>query len=134
MGMEPVFPETLLISDKRPGDNSGLIYRKDDKQMNGDFKWIKDEKDADFMFGGEEFVITDEDIQSLKNGYILNFFVNMEYGCTLKYRKTNFNPCGKCENWRCDDYKRLTGYCIINRMERNFEEVCNTCINYKKKR
>lgn len=28
MVMEPVFPETLLISDKRPGDLSGLIYTR----------------------------------------------------------------------------------------------------------
>lgn len=53
--------------------------------MTGDYKWIKDEKEADFMYGGEKFVITDEDIERLKKGDILNFFVNMEYGCTLKY-------------------------------------------------
>lgn len=55
--------------------------------MIGDFKWIKDEKDADFMYGGERFFITDEDIEKLKNGEILNFFVNDEYGCTLQYEK-----------------------------------------------
>ena len=101
--------------------------------MNGDFNWVKDEKDADFMYGGEQFEITDEDIERLKRGDILNFFVNMEYGCTLKYKKNNFNPCGKCENWRCDDPRRLTGYCIINRMEGFYEEVWKTCIHYKKR-
>ena len=67
-------------------------------------EWIKDEKDADFMYGGVRFIITDSDIERLKNGEILNFSVNMEYGCTLKYercesmniydeaiRKTRFN-------------------------------------------
>ena len=53
--------------------------------MTGDFKWIKEEKDADFIYGGESYTITDKDIKRLKNGEILNFFVNMEYGCTLKY-------------------------------------------------
>lgn len=57
--------------------------------MTGDFNWIKDEKDADFMYGGERYIITDEDIEKLKNGEILNFFVNMEYGCTLQYEKGN---------------------------------------------
>ena len=55
--------------------------------MTGDFNWIKDEKDADFMYGGEQFVITDEDIERLKKGEILNFFVNDEYGCILKYER-----------------------------------------------
>lgn len=56
--------------------------------MNGDYAWIKDEKDADFMYGGEQFIITDEDILRLKSGDILNFFVNDEYGCILKYQHT----------------------------------------------
>ena len=54
-------------------------------KMTGDFNWITEEKDADFMYGGEQYVITEEDIERLKKGEILNFFVNMEYGCTLKY-------------------------------------------------
>ena len=53
--------------------------------MTGDFNWVKEENEADFMYGGERFTITDEDIERLKNGEILNFFVNDEYGCTLKY-------------------------------------------------
>ena len=40
------------------------------------------------MYGGECFIITNEDIKRLKNGEIINFFVNMEYGCTLKYDGT----------------------------------------------
>lgn len=55
--------------------------------MTGDFKWVKEEKEADFMFGGERFAITDEDIERLKNGEILNFFVNDEYGCLLEYER-----------------------------------------------
>ena len=55
--------------------------------MTGDFEWIKEDKEADFMYGGERYVITDEDIERLKNGEILNFFVNDEYGCILKYEK-----------------------------------------------
>ena len=55
--------------------------------MIGDFKWVKDDKEADFLYGGEQFTITDEDIEKLKNGEILNFFVNDEYGCTLKYER-----------------------------------------------
>lgn len=66
--------------------------------MTGDFKWIKEEKDADFMYGGESYTITDEDIKRLKNGEILNFFVNMEYGCTLKYEAKSEN--GDLENRR----------------------------------
>lgn len=53
--------------------------------MTGDFNWVKEENDANFMYGGERYTITDKDIERLKNGEILNFFVNMEYGCTLKY-------------------------------------------------
>ena len=55
--------------------------------MTGDFNWIKETKDADFMYGGEIYNITDKDIERLKNGEILNFFVNMEYGCVLKYER-----------------------------------------------
>lgn len=58
--------------------------------MTGDFKWLKEEKDADFMYGGEIYVITYEDIERLKNGEILNFIVNMEYGCILKYEEVTF--------------------------------------------
>jgi hypothetical protein len=39
------------------------------------------------MFGGERYTITDKDIEKLKKGEILNFFVNLEYGCTLKYER-----------------------------------------------
>lgn len=59
--------------------------------MTGDFKWVKDYKEADFIYGGEIYIITDDDIDRLKNGEILNFFVNEEYGCILKYKKENGN-------------------------------------------
>ena len=77
--------------------------------MNGDFNWIKDEKDADFMYGGEQFEITDEDIERLKKGDILNFFVNMEYGCTLKYKKGKIlNPINKNKpKWLAKDFHTL---------------------------
>lgn len=60
-------------------------------RMTGDFKWVKDREEADFLYGGEQFTITDEDIERLKNGEILNFFVNEEYGCTLNYDKEATN-------------------------------------------
>lgn len=63
--------------------------------MTGDFNWIKSEDEADYMYGGERFTITDEDIERLKNGDVINFFVNMEYGCTLKYEVTDNNNGGK---------------------------------------
>ena len=56
--------------------------------MTGDYNWVNNEENADFMYGGERYIITDEDIERLKKGEVLNFFVNMEYGCTLKYEKT----------------------------------------------
>lgn len=42
--------------------------------------------ECDFMYGGERFVLTDEDIELLKQGKIINFSVNDEYGCTLQYK------------------------------------------------
>lgn len=59
--------------------------------MTGDHEWIKDTKEADFMFGGELYTITDEDFERLKHGEIINFFVNMEYGCLLMYEKGEQN-------------------------------------------
>ena len=44
-------------------------------------------KDCDYMYGGMDFFITDEDFELLKAGKIINFSVNDEYGCTLSYRK-----------------------------------------------
>lgn len=55
--------------------------------MNGDYSWVTNEEDANFLYGGERFVLTDSDIKRLKRGDILNFFVNDEYGCTLRYTK-----------------------------------------------
>ena len=57
------------------------------REMTGDYKWIKEDKEAAFLYGGYRYVIDDEDIERLKKGEILNFFVNDEYGCTLKYDK-----------------------------------------------
>lgn len=59
--------------------------------MTGDYKWIKDENDADFMYGGELYTISGKDFERLKQGEIINFFVNMEYGCILKYEKGEQN-------------------------------------------
>lgn len=42
-------------------------------------------EECDFMYGGERFVLTDKDIELLKQGKIINFSVNDEYGCTLQY-------------------------------------------------
>ena len=40
---------------------------------------------ADYICGGEDYILTDEDIKVLKDGKIINFDVNWEYGCTLRY-------------------------------------------------
>lgn len=42
--------------------------------------------DCDYMFGGNDYIITDEDIELLKAGKIINFSVCDEYGCTLSYK------------------------------------------------
>jgi hypothetical protein len=47
-------------------------------------KYVTDRKDADYMYGGENYVIDIKDMIQLINGRILNFDVNMEYGCTLE--------------------------------------------------
>ena len=44
-------------------------------------------RDAKYLYGGQDFVLTDEDIELLKSGKIFNFFVEDEYGCTLRYEK-----------------------------------------------
>ena len=53
--------------------------------MIGPGMWINNMKDADFIYGGEIWTITEDDIERLKKGEILNLFVNDEYGCVLKY-------------------------------------------------
>lgn len=54
----------------------------------GEFVSVVDSfQDCDYIYGGCDFVITDEDIELLKSGKIINFSVNDEYGCTLSYRK-----------------------------------------------
>lgn len=50
-------------------------------------QWVDKLDEADYEYGGEDFIITDDDIELLKSGKILNFDVNMEYGCTLRYVK-----------------------------------------------
>ena len=50
-------------------------------------QWIDTLDEADYEFGGEDIIITDADIEMLKQGKILNFDINMEYGCTLSYKK-----------------------------------------------
>ena len=58
--------------------------------MTGDFEEIKvcDTYDeCDYCYGGTNYIITDEDIEMLKAGKIINFSVNSgEYGCTLAYK------------------------------------------------
>ena len=52
----------------------------------GEFINVVDSYDqAEYWYGGEDFMITDEDIELLKAGKIINFSVNSEYGCTLAY-------------------------------------------------
>lgn len=50
-------------------------------------QWVNSTDEADYEYGGEDIIINDEDIELLKSGKILNFDVNMEYGCTLSYKK-----------------------------------------------
>lgn len=47
-------------------------------------KWINTLDEADYEYGGEDITLTPADIELLKQGKILNFDVNMEYGCTLR--------------------------------------------------
>ena len=46
------------------------------------------EEECDYIYGGEDFYLTDEDIMLLKQGKIINFDVNLEYGCTLRYKNS----------------------------------------------
>lgn len=44
--------------------------------------------EVDNLYGrGGDFILNDKDIEILMNGGIINFSVNMEYGCTLRYKK-----------------------------------------------
>ena len=46
---------------------------------------IKDNyEECDYLYGGEDFIITAEYLIALANGKILNADVNMEYGFTVK--------------------------------------------------
>ena len=45
-----------------------------------------DISECDFMYGGECYILTDADIELLKQGKIINFSVNDEYGCALLYK------------------------------------------------
>lgn len=50
--------------------------------------WVRDSyEECDYFWGGNDFILTDEDFELLKSGKILNFSVNGEYGCTLAYKK-----------------------------------------------
>lgn len=52
----------------------------------GEFIKVVDSYDeADYWYGGIDIMITDEDIELLKSGKIINFTVNSEYGCTIAY-------------------------------------------------
>lgn len=50
--------------------------------------------DCDYIYGGNDFVITDRDIELLKSGKIINFSVVMEYGCTLSYKPEGLKEKG----------------------------------------
>lgn len=68
--------------------------------MNSPFENIKvvDSKDqCDWMFGGGEYLIDDDDIELLKSGKIINFSVNQEYGCALIYSPIKLNQDTKNE-------------------------------------
>lgn len=54
-------------------------------------QWVDSTDEADYEYGGEDIIITDKDIELLKSGKILNFDVNMEYGCTLSYKMEDHN-------------------------------------------
>lgn len=56
-----------------------------------DVKYIDNEEQINWLYGGSEYILTDEDIEALKQGRLINFTVNMEYGCVLKYRKGTNN-------------------------------------------
>ena len=47
-------------------------------------KYVTDRNEADYICGGENYVIDLEDMIQLIDGKIINFDVNMEYGCTLE--------------------------------------------------
>lgn len=44
-------------------------------------------EECNYMHGGGDYIITDKDIELLKAGKVINFSVNLEYGCTLTYEK-----------------------------------------------
>lgn len=48
---------------------------------------IEDIKDAEYLWGGADYVLTEDDLKALQEGKIINFSVNMEYGCTLRVEK-----------------------------------------------
>lgn len=47
-------------------------------------KIITDRKDANYLYGGSRFIMTEDDIKALREGKIINFSVNDEYGCTIE--------------------------------------------------
>ena len=50
-------------------------------------KVVDSYEEADYLYGGENYFITDKDIELLKQGKIINFSCNDEYGNTLRYLK-----------------------------------------------
>ena len=40
--------------------------------------------DCNYLYGGEDYIITGHDLIALANGKILNTDINMEYGFTIK--------------------------------------------------
>ena len=49
-----------------------------------DIKIITNRKDANWLYGGSRFILTEDDIKALREGKIINFSINNEYGCTLE--------------------------------------------------
>ena len=74
--------------------------------MNKDqlIKYVTDRKDADYLYGGENYVIDLEDLIQLLHGRIINFDVNMEYGCTLELS---------------EDVRSILSSCCIRRITSN---------------
>ena len=53
---------------------------KDDQLI----KYVTDKNDADYEYGGDNYVIDIKDMIQLLDGKLINFDVCLEYGCTLE--------------------------------------------------
>ena len=57
-----------------------------DPRYNAEPVYLAPGETPEYMWGGENYTLTDRDIEMLKSGYRINFFVNDEYGCCLDYK------------------------------------------------